>query len=241
MNRFWNWQNKVIGNMKKRRTYFTLLELLVVIAIITILASLLLPALRQAKEKSMQIQCASNLKQIGSLVSIYTVDYDNWLPHSGDACMPCSGAVSWKELLLEFLNKELTKYNCEYGIFHCPEQNNKTCGYSDWGYKGFYGGYGWNFCNLGWRELSASFYQPWVKVTMVKTPSVSIMTADSNDSIALGDARPFYLYYGNIGGDITTDPANRHSSGGNYLRVDSHVSWHAPSEVWTNRTDWYEL
>ena len=65
--------------MKKHRLFFSLIELLIVVAIISILASLLLPALKSARDKAHAITCLSNMKQVGFGSAQYTGDNDDWL------------------------------------------------------------------------------------------------------------------------------------------------------------------
>ncbi len=88
---------------------FTLVELLVVIAIISVLAALLLPALRQAHGQALSIACSSNLKQSSLLINQYADEnsgliFSHFFPPSQawygwnwrliqDNYMPCGGLV----------------------------------------------------------------------------------------------------------------------------------------------------
>ena len=59
---------------------FTMIELLVVIAIIGILASMLLPALKNAKDKAQETLCTGNMKQLGLVNQYYLEDWNGYFP-----------------------------------------------------------------------------------------------------------------------------------------------------------------
>ncbi len=70
-------QGKLPVVRKCRRTAFTLIELLVVIAIIALLVSMLMPSLNRAKEMAREVLCLNNVKNIGTSLQLYALNYNN--------------------------------------------------------------------------------------------------------------------------------------------------------------------
>lgn len=66
-----------------RAAGFSLVELLVVVAIIAILASLLMPALQQARRAAYAATCMGNLRQITAAWHMYLDDRDGRFPYFG--------------------------------------------------------------------------------------------------------------------------------------------------------------
>jgi prepilin-type N-terminal cleavage/methylation domain-containing protein/prepilin-type processing-associated H-X9-DG protein len=81
-------------NRNKRRG-FTLVELLVVIAIIAILASLLLPSLKNVRATANRIKCASNIRQAGVALALYS----NELGSFPDWESAVHGPDYWRQLI----------------------------------------------------------------------------------------------------------------------------------------------
>jgi prepilin-type N-terminal cleavage/methylation domain-containing protein len=81
---------------------FTLVELLVVIAIMSVLISLILPAVQAARESARRMQCQSNLKQLSLAIQNFHNTYNRFPPgklgfHSLDH--------SWCAFLLPYLDQ----------------------------------------------------------------------------------------------------------------------------------------
>ncbi len=218
------------------KSNFTLIELLVVIAIIAILASLLLPALGQARERGKVIKCAGNLKQINTALISYSLDCDDYLPSSimpGYWSSTQPSWIAWHNLLDEYLgNKD---HQGKSFVKVCPSVKKDISRYfSTYGLN--YDGWSWG--NSGSNDEQGLGYMPWssgnerggwIKSIYVKDASNFFVTGDSADNASIS-ANCYKI--GTVGAPTVSGggyPSNicsesRHFKNSNMGFLDGHVN-----------------
>ncbi len=192
--------------MEKRRLgEFTLVELLVVIAVVAILASLLLPALKGARDQAFKIQCLGSLKQLGLVNCLYADSYGGWAVPDAYGF---SGSYDnqWFHGASYYLGSAV-KALCmsseqadAYGwpkAFICPKATLATKTSNNPPLYGIERSYGLNISSL------AAYGQPYrgAKMAAIVSPSQKLNFVDSTDYQA-NKLKSYYLtYYAQHEGD----------------------------------------
>lgn len=217
-----NWRSAARGNA------FTLIELLIVIVIISILAAMLLPALKNARDMAKRSVCAGNMKQLGLTIGMYINDYSYYLP--GQTNGGAYDSVKWSTSLFDGnyvpMNQEL---------FKCPDDQVK--------YYSFDNSYFYNYAsNAGdYATQNAGLHERYTPFRIrrdseVTRPTTAVLLVEGDidsgqawEAVATSKfATPGFIYPGTV----SPSPPKirlRHNLGGDFLFCDGHIDYLKPN------------
>jgi len=184
-----------------KRKNFTLIELLVVIAIIAILAGMLLPALKSARDKAHGVTCTGNLKTLSTGILAYSDENNGWFgPINKNSSSSKIYPYIWVNQLyvsnyIPAKNRDLRRYNAMTGTKVDDKFTSVlACPFAVWGEP----------LKTGWSLGSASYASGdygfnysltsgangFHRISTIKNPSGRMVLADANYHVITSNKYP---------------------------------------------------
>ncbi len=246
--------------MQKRRA-FTLVELLVVIAIIALLMSILVPALRKARDHAMRVVCGENVKNIMIGLTVYADDNRNKIPTTGGYWpwdmdwMTCAKILKYMSIDYTTMNLKPNEDIPVQKVFFCPanvqqkrnmdlywnfavNKTNYRSGYRVLGYF-FLWAAGWN--GNGKSTIRGPDGNPdpskrWVdRIDIAQPANAELVTdpvlSDNADTTFIKVMAGGMPGYGQSPDSTSHITSEKKPAGGNIGFADNHVEWRNFSDM----------
>ena len=227
------------GSTRQGCRAFTLIELLVVIAIISLLVSILLPSLQQAKELARRAVCAAHLRGICLGIHVYCEDYEGRLPY----CVPSDptdphwddpARRTWTTFTALFGSTVRDKYFA-WKAMDCPSDETRESQVDFWPY------FGPDSHNLSYaynahliRTMNPA---PWLRWGKNHTVDEWVKAADDVLMFEVGRPEMAPNFHCQVGGPTQTGGnylivtgEQHHDEGNNYGFLDQHVSYYTEDQ-----------
>jgi len=195
-----------------------------VVAILAILAGILFPVFAQAREKARQTACASNIRNLGSAMLLYTQDYDEQLPLAAYATTGFS-FLTWHDLADPYVrNKDI--WLCPSSRLQRTDQDGKPTTHF---------GYNVRYLTTIRADFSNAASHTAVSLAAIGAPTETVLLADAKASVApswCGDDGKYLLPPSGNDAHCWGRPNFLHTEGSNVFWVDGHTKWRKPNQFY---------
>jgi prepilin-type N-terminal cleavage/methylation domain-containing protein/prepilin-type processing-associated H-X9-DG protein len=211
--------------LNKDRSAFTLIEMLVVIAIIALLSSLLIPVVKQVREKAMAASCASNLHQLGTAMTMYLSEHGGRYPPFY-ASLPARTDTHWQYVIAtEYMNEPSDTYNSPQQVrrssLRCPADHDVNTSLGRLVRNLAINGNAQPNGSEGWRHTFGTAHR---RIDTIRNSAQVMVAGDGHNSEFGSEWGGSARFFDPSSQVATLSSYARHFGGMNFLFADGHVA-----------------